>query len=78
MGRKVCCLCLWCVSVESAMECRIRNHDVFCAVSMSGAMWSAMSVPLGNRFGRLRKPLSLRTQAVPVFSNIQRLPVHVL
>ena len=43
LGRKACCLCLMvlCVSVESATECRTREHDVFCAVCLSGAMWAA-------------------------------------
>ena len=58
LGRKACFLCLvvLSVSVESGMECGIRDRDMFCAVSLSGAMWSAMSVPLGNRLGRPRKP----------------------
>ena len=34
------------VSVESAMECQIRVHDVFFAVSLSGTMRSAISVLL--------------------------------
>ena len=34
------------VSVESATECRIGDNDVLCAVSLSDAMWSAMSVLL--------------------------------
>ena len=51
MGRKVCCLCL----VESATECRTRDRDVFCAVSLSGAMWAATQAfepadPGGARF----------------------------
>ena len=34
------------VSVESAMECRMRVKEVVCAVSLNGTMWSAMSVLL--------------------------------
>ena len=30
------------VSVEGATECRMHVNDVFCAVSLSGTMWSAM------------------------------------
>ena len=37
---------VWSVSVESAMECRMRGKDVFCVVSFGGTMRSAMSVLL--------------------------------
>ena len=34
------------VSVASAVECQMRDSDVFCAVSLSGTMRSALSVLL--------------------------------
>ena len=34
------------VSGEGAMECQMRVSDVFCAVSLSGTMRSAISVLL--------------------------------
>ena len=32
------------VSVERAMECQMRVHELFCAVSLSGMMQSTISV----------------------------------
>ena len=34
------------VSVDRAMGCQMRVNDVFCAVSLTGTMWSAISVLL--------------------------------
>ena len=43
--------------VVSAMECRMRDNEVPCAVSLSGTMWSATSVQLEkNASGGKRKP----------------------
>ena len=59
----------------------MRVNDVFCGVSLSGTMQPAMSVLLEkkkNAFGgNASLSLSLRTQALSIFSNTQRLPVHV-
>ena len=54
----------------------MRVNDVFCAVSLSGTMWSALLGLLEKTPWATRHALSLRTQALPIFSNIQRLPVH--
>ena len=41
-GKQVCCLSVVpSVSVESTLECQMRVNDMFCAVSLSGTMWSA-------------------------------------
>ena len=44
------------VSGDGAMECQMRVNDVFCAVSFSGTMRSAVSVLLEKK--RQRKPLA--------------------
>ena len=50
----VCRLCLW-----WALECSLRVNDVFCAVSLSGKMWTLkITVPEKNRLSRPRKPLA--------------------
>ena len=36
------------LSVECAMECRMRVNGLFCAVSLSGTMWSALPVLHGK------------------------------
>ena len=64
------------VSVESAMECQMTClMKCFCAVSLSGTMRSVTSALLEET---ATQALSLRTQAFPIFSNISRLPAHVL
>ena len=65
------------VSVDIAMECQLTcSVTCFFAVSLSGTMWSAMSVLQKSAFGG-HPTFSVRTQAAPIFSNIQRPPVHV-
>ena len=45
----VCACAVLSVSLESAMERRKRDNDVYCAESLSGAMWSAVSVSLEKK-----------------------------
>ena len=60
------------------MECPLRDNDVFCAVSVSGMMQSAMSVLLEKKTPlAATQAFGLRTHALPIFSSIQQLPVHV-
>ena len=68
------------VSVESAMECRMRVNDVFCAVSLGGTMRSLRITVLcysTNRLLAATQPFTLRTQALILFSSIQWLRVPV-
>ena len=52
-----CCLCVVLpVSVEDAMNCQMRVNDVFCAVSLSGTMRSAISVLLERSGNASFKP----------------------
>ena len=59
------------VSVESGRE----SKDVLIAVSLSGMMFLCYSKkpPLAAT-----QAFSLRSQALPIVSNISRLPAHVL
>ena len=56
----------------------LNDSDLFCAVSLSGTMRSAVFVILEKSPLAGMQAFSLRTRAVPIFSNIQRLLVNVL
>ena len=63
------------VSVESDMECQLRVDDVFGAVSLSGTLRSLKICSKKAPFGGNASLFCLLTQALPIFSNISRLPV---
>ena len=69
------------VSVESAMECQMTCYnDVFlrCVFELDDVKFEDhCSVLLEKTPLAATQAFSMRTQALPMFSNIQRLPVHV-
>ena len=65
-------------SVEGAMEYRMRDNDVFRAVSLSGMMWSSMLVPLEKTASGGNASFWPANPCVAHFLDIQLLPVHVL
>ena len=66
----------FCGAVCLCGECHGVVNDVFCGVSLSGTMRSAMSVPL--KYKPPLPPLACGPLQHRSFSNVQRLPVRVL
>ena len=58
------------------MDCRMRDNDVFCAVSFSDTLWSAVFVLLIKNVFVGNAGLGLRTQPATCLEH-PTAPVHV-